>query len=490
MASEINVRELKRRLKSEVHSGSDLRAFVIPGAIPGYDATPLHYVARKGHVDAMDALLNHMDSLKHSGTLGRNERNNLNLAKFVDVNGRTPLHYAVEHAKSGRPSAIQTLLKFDPSLASKVNSAGYTALHRAAHHGRTSAARALLKHDSSLARVKSPNGRTPLHLAASEGHVGVTRVFMDHDASLARDRNGAYQATPLHYAAHYGRAAVVKELMKRNQSLARLANSINATPLHHAAAMGYDGVIYAMMDHDPSLAQLETSSGMTPLHQAAVNGRAGAIYALTRLRYSHPNSYVDHLDGDRYAALHYAAKAGHSNAVKSLMAAGANVNVLSGHGQSPMYLAARHGQADAIRELARAGAKMHDVGPVGHGFTVPEAIRQHAPNVLAFPSNIRQAHRPLNPGTELENALTYEPLGNKPAYFIRTPHNTSANVSYLYSEGTVRKLLDTNARDPFTRRSFYPRNVHRLAPEKKRPYFNSNGDYDPHGHPPAKHHRA
>ena len=51
-----------------------------------------------------------------------------------------------------------------------------------------------------------------------------------------------------------------------------------------------------------------------------------------------------------------AARTGHANTVKDMLAAGANVNVKDEHGNTPLLEAARNGHDDVVRALLAAGA--------------------------------------------------------------------------------------------------------------------------------------
>lgn len=58
------------------------------------------------------------------------------------------------------------------------------------------------------------------------------------------------------------------------------------------------------------------------------------------------------------AGLLAAARTGHANTVKDMIAAGANVNVKDEHGNTPLLEAARNGHDDVVRALLAAGADM------------------------------------------------------------------------------------------------------------------------------------
>lgn len=61
--------------------------------------------------------------------------------------------------------------------------------------------------------------------------------------------------------------------------------------------------------------------------------------------------------GKAWSALHYAAFAGHEAVVRYLLTQGAEVNALSPNGSTPLMMAAREGQAEIATALLKAGAQ-------------------------------------------------------------------------------------------------------------------------------------
>ena len=79
------------------------------------------------------------------------------------------------------------------------------------------------------------------------------------------------------------------------------------------------------------------------------NGHTEAIRALIA---AHAN--IEALDDDQSTPLHLAALNGHTEAIKALLEAHANIEALDNNQDTPLHLAALNGHAEAIRALLDA----------------------------------------------------------------------------------------------------------------------------------------
>ena len=87
------------------------------------------------------------------------------------------------------------------------------------------------------------------------------------------------------------------------------------------------------------------------LHGAAKRGDTDAIRMLLAAG-ADPNARAKY----RLTPLHYAAYMGHADATQALLAAGADSNVRDVDGTAPIYFASSNGHTDVIRALLAAGA--------------------------------------------------------------------------------------------------------------------------------------
>jgi len=169
--------------------------------------TALAVGARRGHVDAVRLLLEHVPRNGLEG-VKPNER---------DRQGRTPLALA---AKGGYTDIVRDLAPLvGRGALGEADKRGVTALHLASLWGHTSVVETLVGLNRKLADAADPKGRTSLLLAARRGHVGVVRALVGPrgggcNVNARLSRGGEMGESALMLAARRGHAGVVAELLR------------------------------------------------------------------------------------------------------------------------------------------------------------------------------------------------------------------------------------------------------------------------------------
>jgi ankyrin repeat protein len=154
----------------------------------GYEVTPLHASADRGHTRVLSLLIGHFPDICIRG-----------------VWGQTPLHRA---ARQGHLEIEQQLLSRSASV-NALDDDGWTPLHSAAMHGQVEFARVLLGYKA-LIDAQTNRGKSPLHLASIFGHVELVTLLLERGADPnARDKNAR---TPSQVVSRRKRHEIVKLL--------------------------------------------------------------------------------------------------------------------------------------------------------------------------------------------------------------------------------------------------------------------------------------
>ena len=377
-----------------------LRALLKHGASMVLDKkglSPLHLAAKRGHVSSSRALLDagvevtlrniigESSALDLAAISGHIEVLETIIAHVSDVNasdsaGRTALHRAACFDKS---ASINRLVRAGANPEARDRRLGWTPLHDAAAEGCLNAIVALLRHGVEK-DVLDIDGRSPLHLAAEEGHLRAVQSLLSAgaDASL---RYGKSELNVLNVALLEGHLDVVMEVLERGVDV-DAADSRGFTALHHAAFADEPEAIVALLKAEASV-EARDSSETTALLVAAEHGSACAAEALldgganvnfrggpgdaewsaldlaavrghldTMAKVVRHGADVNARNSRGYTALHHAAFANKPEAISSLADAGADVGAVDAAGWSPLHDAASEGASDAVAALLRRGA--------------------------------------------------------------------------------------------------------------------------------------
>jgi hypothetical protein len=198
--------------------------------------------------------------------------------------------------------------------------AGYSGLFAAAAAGDSAGVRALIAGKAKLDE-RDAHGRTPLHVAAYRGSREAMRLLVAAGAdanALERDR---YDIVTI--AAVANDVPTLKVALELGASAKNVTSRYDGTALIAAAHLGHVEVVRALIVAGAPLDHVN-NLGWTALIESIVLGDGGAR---------------------------------HTETLKALVEAGANVNLADRGGQTPLALARRRGHVEMIRLLERARAK-------------------------------------------------------------------------------------------------------------------------------------
>ena len=242
----------------------------------------------------------------------------------------------------------------------------------AAMRGDLEAVRLLLAEGVDVNAVQG-DGNTALHWAAYRRNAELVRLLVDARAdTAAKTRIG--DMTPLFMAAKVGDAEIMELLLQAGAD-ANIANTNGTTPLMLAAGSGKTAAVQLLLDHGGDVNARDITNGQTAVMFAAALNRGEAISmlvesgadlgVLTKVSYVQQGRRArvdDELDERTVemggnTALHFSAREGALDAVRALVAAGADVDQVSGNDHTPPITQALiTGNLDIAMFLLQSGA--------------------------------------------------------------------------------------------------------------------------------------
>jgi ankyrin repeat protein len=309
-------------------------------------------------------------------------------ANAAQGDGMTALHWA---SRNGDAELVQMLLFAGANVKATTRLGGYTALLMAAEQGHANVIAALL---SSGADPKAANalGTTPLMLAAAAGNPQAVTTLVENGAEIEA-KEKTFGQTPLMFAAATNRVEAIKALVKAGANIKATSKVNNVGNLSGqeqeflAAASGSGN--QAGGNGTGRNGQVVAPGAATA--PAAGGGGGGGRGFGGKAGIERPYFYNE-LIGTQggHTALMLAARSGFTDAVKTLVAAGADVNQNSvGDKTSPMLIAAINGHFDLAKWLLEQGANpnaasFNGVTPLYAALNVTWAPRALYPQPRAF----------------------------------------------------------------------------------------------------------
>ena len=265
--------------------------------------------------------------------------------------GMTALHWAAVHGDAGLTT---TLLHAGGNVRATTRMGGYTPLHLASQTGAREVIDALVGRGA-IVDARASTGATPLMFAATSGSAGAVQALLDHhaDVNAAESANGQ---TALMFGAAANRADAVRLLLQRGAKA-----GVTSKVVDLAGVMAPEDTLQqeireaqaATAAATPATAAATSAGrGALPAPRAPANG-AGQTAGVTRA-YTY-NELIGKQGG--LTALHFAARQGGMETVRTLVDGGADVNQVSPADQtSPLLIATINGQFDTVRLLLDLGA--------------------------------------------------------------------------------------------------------------------------------------
>jgi ankyrin repeat protein len=203
---------------------------------------------------------------------------------------------------------------------SSVEKSEYTGLFAAADRGDAAQIQVLIE-QGEKPDVRDAHGRTPLHVAAYGGHHEAMRALVDAGADPNALENDRYDIITI--AAVANDVPTLKVALSLGASAKNITSRYDGTALIAAAHLGHAEVVRLLILSEAPLDHVN-NLGWTALIESIVLGDGGVR---------------------------------HTETLKALVEAGADVNLADRDGQTPLSLARSRGYEEMVSILQRAGAR-------------------------------------------------------------------------------------------------------------------------------------
>jgi ankyrin repeat protein len=267
--------------------------------------------------------------------------------------GMTALHWAAVH---GDAALTTTLLHAGGNVRATTRMGGYTPLHLASQTGARDVIDALVGRGA-IVDARASTGATPLMFAATSGNAGAVQVLLDHHADV-NAAESAYGQTALMFGAAANRADAVRLLLQRGAKA-----GVTSKVVDLAGVMAPEDALQQEIREAQAATSAATAAtagtttadrGALPAPRAPAPALGATATAGVTRAYTY-NELIGKHGG--LTALHFAARQGGMETVRTLVDGGADVNQVSPADQtSPLLIATINGHFDAVRLLLDLGA--------------------------------------------------------------------------------------------------------------------------------------
>jgi ankyrin repeat protein len=248
----------------------------------------------------------------------------------------------IEAAKARRIEAVRALIRDGVDVNARFGDDS-TALHWAAYWDDRETVDLLLSAGAQV-NAADDHGITPLWLACANGATAAT-IDRLIKAGASVDVRHSSGETALMSAARTGNAAAVSRLLSAGADVGAAERNRGQTALMWAAAQGHTDIVQRLLDAgaDPR--------ARSKVRRQVVNSTGNADY-----------TGVMEVEAGGFTALLFAARGGHVEAARRLLAAGAPVDDAGADGTSALVVAAHSGHTATALALLDAGASPNDAG--------------------------------------------------------------------------------------------------------------------------------
>ncbi|KAL6061854.1 early endosome antigen 1 [Balamuthia mandrillaris] len=316
------------------------------------DCTPLYLACLKGHTEVAEILIE--GGAKVDGDLSppifaAAGKGNLELVKLLLKHGANPSAFSSQHAgccglhiaaEKNYVDVVEALLEAGVDVNIRSEKQKLTPLISAACCGSLGAVKTLIKAGADI-DAQSSTGNTALMLAIDRGKIDVAVTLIEGGANL--EIKGQKGWTALHNAASGGDKGykeVAEALLKAGASVDALSETM-LTPLHEAAGKSLVEIVKLLVDAGADV-NAKDKFNNTPLRMCASNAQSFATlesFKQTVELLLAAGADINAGTTINTTSLHSVVKWGNVEAVRFMLAKGADPNIKTTKGELPIDFA-------------------------------------------------------------------------------------------------------------------------------------------------------
>jgi ankyrin repeat protein len=218
--------------------------------------------------------------------------------------------------------------------------------------------------------MHSSEKMTAIHIATKKEHVDLIKTLLAKGADInIKDGTGN---TALHYAVETENLEILEILLKQNPDI-NVKNGVGDTVLHYAIEAENLEMLEILLANNPDV-NIQGLGKITALQRAA--GKPQCPELFSAIMAHNPNLEIE--DAKKLRAIHYAAESGHQVALEALIAKGVDVNAVDDNNRTALhyintfrfefYYPKNKNRVTLAKTLIAAGARVDIVS--GNGYTV------------------------------------------------------------------------------------------------------------------------
>ncbi len=346
---------------------------------------PIHYLAQKGDIEAMQVLLDNKADINMRDKDGNNvvhylvkggmtnEVTNAFVdAKGADLNavnnmGQTPLMLAVKQGESWYVAKDCKIVFQNDVNVQDID--GKTVVHYVVEANNNSDKSfwmdGLIGFGANV-NILDNDGLAAIHYAAKKGDKTsvelLAKSYFNHCKADAKTIVGkmaeffnikdSFGKTALHHAVE-NKAFTVFDYLASKKSFVKfdIVDNQKQNIVHIAAKVGDLDLLKKVIAVDVNLINKLDAAGNLPLHIAVENKKSGVANIILT---ENKAAFINFPNKEKDTALHIACKKGDEYSVKVLLKHGANANVFDANGKTPLIIAVENGKTSIVKELLDA----------------------------------------------------------------------------------------------------------------------------------------